>query len=113
VTNTFEGGIDMVSITEEVKIVAIITDKAPSWTIGLIGSFNPAMYIVDLCDPRNGHHQVFPAEAFTFTPAHANDKPHVLRILEAQRAWQHDELAMPDWQLQEALMFPNKDPRKA
>ena len=103
----------MTSITEEVKIVAVITDKVPSWTIGLIGSFNPAIYIVDLRDPYTGHHRLFPAEAFEFAPAHPNNKPHVLRILQAQREWQHDELALPDWILQKALMFPNKDPRKA
>lgn len=100
-------------ITEQVVIRSVIQNRAPFWTIGLSASFNPRMYFVDVCNPSTGHHQFFPAEAFTFEPAHPDNKPHVLRIIEAQREWDYDELAYPDWMLQEALMFPDKDPRKA
>ncbi len=103
----------MVSITEEVKITGIVHDRAPAWTKGLTASFNPRLYFVVLSNPQTGVGQIFPAEAFTFEPTHPNDKPHVLRILEAQREWGYDELAYPDWMLQEALMFPDKDPRRA
>lgn len=102
----------MVSITEPVKITGIIQDRTPAWTKGLTASFNPRLYFMLVRNPQTGIGQMFPAEAFTFEAANPSDKPHVLRIIEAQREWGYDELAYPDWLLQEALMFPNKAPRK-
>jgi hypothetical protein len=70
------------------------------------------LYFINLCNPQTGHQLFFPAEAFTFEPTDSADKAHVLQVMEAQREWSTDELAYPDWALQEVLIFPDKDWRK-
>jgi hypothetical protein len=69
----------MASITEPVKIEAVIADKAPAWTVGLTGSYNSLFDFVDVCDPRNGQHQLFPGDAFTLAPTEDTGNPWMPR----------------------------------